>query len=111
MIYKLPVEAQPFYNFSQIYTKGVEVTFTFRWNGKANCYFMDILENYADTKKEDLFVSSIPVTVGVNLIEQFEFTLLGIKCLRVKAEPEIETNRFKELGDSLHIYVLTDDEA
>jgi len=106
--YKLPTESNPFYNFSQIFVKGIEVTFTFRWNGEADAYFMDILESYADPKKDNLFISSIPVTEGVNLIEQYEFTMTAILCSRVNANPEIETNHFKELGDSLQVYVVTD---
>ena len=106
--YILPTEARPFYNFSQIYTRGVEVTYTFRWNGKADCYFLDINESYDDPKIDDLFVSSIPVTEGINLIEQYEFTMTSLFCKRVNANPEIVTDRFKELGDTLQVYVITD---
>lgn len=111
MFYKIPVTAEPYYNFSQIFTEGTEVTFTIRWNGQADCYFMDILENYDDPTEQDLFISSIPVTDGINLINQYEFKMLAVNCVRVNADPEIDNDRFVELGDTFHVYVTTEDEV
>ncbi len=100
-IYEMPMTAKP-QRFS-IALSGVTYQLTVKWNVAAQCWILDIADEFGVP-----IVSGIPVVTGADLLGQYEYLNFGGK-LFVRTDGNDLPPGFKNLGITSKVYWVTVD--
>lgn len=101
-LYELPFTAQPQYVSFRL--AGVLYRFKLGWNTWLECWIVDVL-----TPSGRPIVEGIPLVMGCNLLEQFEYLGLGGQLFGLSDHGPAEVvPDFYDLGVNGHVYFFPD---